>query len=1191
MLIPDAFLTDEIKGAPYYSGYLEHVAEYQRYLDGEHSKAKDEVVPESPAPKATKVAKPKTDVQTTPSAPKTTKAKKLAGDKAPKPTSSQLPKPTPAPTEPSKKYQRKKRKLVKETYDTPSPAKRSKAGKVSKMSKPKSTIKLVDEFVDEGVPVSEPRIDDEEADFQKEPDSGRFQQLLEVQGKGKEKAIEEQAAHDLLTLQTPKKKSHADQFIFQRRTPMPTEPSGHVEPPSSDLEQTLTDNETKSDKEVPGMNAGVQDEGQVRSDPGKQDEGQARSNPGDAAESQPQSSHVVHARPNLEHMDLDTTDSPKQQNLEQMDEEFTTTTYPNVQENLKLPNEGQVVFEEPTSSTRTLSSLQILEKDLSFTDQFLMEKSHEDEPEKAIIDSEVQSMVTVPIQQDTSLVPPMTTSVIDLTTSQCDSSTIHAPLLTSTATTTTIATTTTLPPPPQPQQSTTESILLQRIAVNEIVTDAVDWAMQAPLRARFSDLPTVDMKEILQQRMFEDKSYEAHEDHNNLYEALQKSLERDYSDQLLSDLKEARKKKRKRRNVPSTPSGSPPSQPPPPPHPAGASCALGTSGASGSSQMPPPLPPSSTGTSGSTKQQGSEAPSSSKTIISVPQSMAWTTSDTQYESVGASRAQEFSPTDSLMHDDSIPDEQVHISDDEDSKNDHLPKVDSRQDWWKPLPAKKRSATPEPAWTIPSSIVSDVENNWASAMASTYEPPAENSLLAKTRDMTAFINWYCQQVNKIELTQADLEGQAYEIVKALYPDVINLQFQMEECHKMLTDQVDWSNPKGDHVRIDVNRPLPLGGPLGHATIQIQFFFNKDLEYLRYGSKGSSPALSVSKMKAARYPKFGLELLVPKQMWIDEVCTYDISAKYGISHWWFNQQKFYIDRHDSHSHRKEVITHMRILSVVRIKAYSRYRYDYLSEIVLRRADFQEYTIAKKDFKNMYPSDFEDLNILLLQGHLNHLPSSDKRMLSTAVKLWTRNLVIRQRHDYTIIESPRAVVFPVDNRNRKMMRFNEIYKFSDGTLTRILEALDYRVKEFNVKSKRENKGRVPAEMELVLEQTQQGTSHEVSVSTEGVEELKRNVRINGEKKEALHTPRQKPDSILQAGNPVKEILFKLNLPDHRCFKMVMELPGSAAGSRKVKFIATCSYSRLNDCITSRKNEPKLPQTLMSTSSSVCQRDEVLF
>ncbi|GKG47533.1 hypothetical protein Tco_0507018, partial [Tanacetum coccineum] len=68
-------------------------------------------------------------------------------------------------------------------------------------------------------------------------------------------------------------------------------------------------------------------------------------------------------------------------------------------------------------------------------------------------------------------------------------------------------------------------------------------------------------------------------------------------------------------------------------------------------------------------------------------------------------------------------------------------------------------------------------------------------------------------------------------------------------------------------------------------------------------------------------------------------------------------------------------MRILSIVRIKAYSRYRYDYLSEILLRRADYQEYTIAEKDFKNLYPSDFKDLNLLLLQGHLDHLPGSDK------------------------------------------------------------------------------------------------------------------------------------------------------------------------------------------------------------------------
>ncbi|GJY94730.1 hypothetical protein Tco_0511091 [Tanacetum coccineum] len=85
-------------------------------------------------------------------------------------------------------------------------------------------------------------------------------------------------------------------------------------------------------------------------------------------------------------------------------------------------------------------------------------------------------------------------------------------------------------------------------------------------------------------------------------------------------------------------------------------------------------------------------------------------------------------------------------------------------------------------------------------------------------------------------------------------------------------------------------------------------------------------------------------------------------------------------------------MWILSVVRIKAYSRYGYDYLSKIVLRRANFQEHMIAEKDFKNLYPSDFEDLNLLLLQGHLDHFPGLDKWMLSTAVKLWTAALAYR-------------------------------------------------------------------------------------------------------------------------------------------------------------------------------------------------------
>ncbi|GJX50242.1 hypothetical protein Tco_0277087 [Tanacetum coccineum] len=146
---------------------------------------------------------------------------------------------------------------------------------------------------------------------------------------------------------------------------------------------------------------------------------------------------------------------------------------------------------------------------------------------------------------------------------------------------------------------------------------------------------------------------------------------------------------------------------------------------------------------------------------------------------------------------------------------------------------------------------------------------------------------------------------------------------------------------------------------------------------------------------------------------------------------------------------------------------------SNIILRRADNQEYTIPENDFKDLYSSDFEDLYLLNLQGLLPR----DKKIFFTAVNLWIRNLFIRKRvedfqlgiesyqtqlnltkprweatgvefiHDYKILDSPRAVLFRDKYGMQMLMRFNEIHKFSDGTLQQIDEALDYRVKEFKV------------------------------------------------------------------------------------------------------------------------------------------------
>nr|GEY65461.1 histone deacetylase 14 [Tanacetum cinerariifolium] len=245
MPIPGNLIIVDIQGKPYYQEYLEKVAKHKSYLTGEQGSD-----PDSPASKPAKATKKsKTPVPKADPRPPVTK-----------PASSQQPEPKPALA----KSKGKKRKLVTETSDKPSPARRSKSGLVSKRHKPISSLRSVDESVAEGIPKKEPRVDDEEADIQR--------------------ALEESL------------KSIYDAPRGLLRTG--------------------------------GPNPGDQDEGQAGLNPDVQDEGQAGPNPGDAAASQPLPSLVVHAKPNLEHIDLEVTDVSTQPQPEQMDEGFTATAYP-----------------------------------------------------------------------------------------------------------------------------------------------------------------------------------------------------------------------------------------------------------------------------------------------------------------------------------------------------------------------------------------------------------------------------------------------------------------------------------------------------------------------------------------------------------------------------------------------------------------------------------------------------------------------------------------------------------------------------------------------------------------------------------------------------------------------------------------------------------------------------------------------
>nr|GEV12900.1 reverse transcriptase domain-containing protein [Tanacetum cinerariifolium] len=756
MPIPDSLITVEIRQATYYQEYLAKVTHHKNYLAG-----KTGGVQNPPAPRPTQSSrKPKAPTRPSISIPVAITQ--------------------PAPTSAQAKSQEYKRKQATETTDKLAKAKRFKLSSSRKTRQPRSSPKSVDASKAKEVHAEEPRVIDEDVDYLKaveesmkdsnalskgplppvvikEPESGKYQPLPEVPGKGKAKVTEEQVAHDLLSLQKHKKTSHADRYIVQRRVSKPTESSFHDESLYDVLGQS--DSEEESEKAVLGAEEGGQDKGWIN--PDETSKGQDGPDPGDdEANVKSISSHVVHAGSDREHMDLDVGDVSPQPSTEQLDKGFTATVYPNVQENLKLSIEEPMLLEELASSSRTLSSQKHLSRDLSFGVQFFSDK-HSDADKNA--ETEVESMVNVTIQQALSPISIMTSPIIDLT-SRPESPKEHQRLKATTTDTTTTITTTTLPPPQAPQQNKIEAMMVKRIGelehimadliqankdmeerldshgarlftpeqldipqrvdidVSEVVTDVVDWAMQAPLRNRFRDLPKANMKEILHQRMWESDSYKSHEDHMQLFDALEKSMNRDHSEELAQDLAEARKKKKKSRESPKMPPGSPSHQPPPPPPPAGPSGASGTPEASGSQVTPPPAPPPPTSTSQDSPSKGSAAPSPSKTVAST-EHQAWTTPDVTLRPLIS-----LTPADLDMDEAVGPDEQVQVSDDEDIRSAHI--------------------------------------LMASALASNYSPPPEDLLLPQTGDIATFMDWFCKRRGITELKPQDLEGPAYEIVKRI-----------------------------------------------------------------------------------------------------------------------------------------------------------------------------------------------------------------------------------------------------------------------------------------------------------------------------------------------------------------------------------------------------------------------------------------
>nr|GEZ81326.1 hypothetical protein [Tanacetum cinerariifolium] len=228
-----------------------------------------------------------------------------------------------------------------------------------------------------------------------------------------------------------------------------------------------------------------------------------------------------------------------------------------------------------------------------------------------------------------------------------------------------------------------------------------------------------------------------------------------------------------------------------------------------------------------------------------------------------------------------------------------------------------------------------------------------------------------------------------------------------------------------------------------------------------------------IKAADYGHIKwIEDLVPRAMWIQEPINYDKHALWGVSHWGQKRQQFYgfaINRESA----LDVYSKRRIIAVTDLKIVEWHNYKHLDWISIRRDDDKIYKFKEGDFKRIRLQDIEDMLLLLVQGKLSNLTVEERFAFNVSLRMFTRNIVsqrhvedlqlgvessqkrlnltnpdtyrfdLKRREAYTAHLNPRGLIYQNKDKKNRLMRIDELYKFSDGTLNDVRNALDDRLK----------------------------------------------------------------------------------------------------------------------------------------------------
>nr|GEW93504.1 hypothetical protein [Tanacetum cinerariifolium] len=175
-----------------------------------------------------------------------------------------------------------------------------------------------------------------------------------------------------------------------------------------------------------------------------------------------------------------------------------------------------------------------------------------------------------------------------------------------------------------------------------------------------------------------------------------------------------------------------------------------------------------------------------------------------------------------------------------------------------------------------------------------------------------------------------------------------------------------------------------------------------------------------------------------MWIQEPINYDNHALWGVSHWGRKRQQFYGFAVNQESDL-DVYSKRRIIAVTDLKIVKWHSYKHLDWITVRRDDDKLYKFKEGDFKRMFTRSIvisrrvEDLQL--------GVESYQKRLNLTKPDMYRSDL--KQREAYTAYSNPRGFIYQNKDKKNRLMRIDELHKFSDETLNDVRNALDDRLK----------------------------------------------------------------------------------------------------------------------------------------------------